>query len=113
MKKALCLLCVAALLSSCAEKEWEYKTVSIDSEPHNAYETSKLYDPESMLNEWGKNGWELVSSYTEIRTSFPNFGDNQYVTGIRTNTATERVTFVLKREVGSRGSTSGENSSYQ
>jgi hypothetical protein len=45
----------------------------------------------------GKEGWELVSTYTEIGTSFPNFGNSEYVTGLRDNTRTCVVNFVFKR----------------
>ena len=54
-------------------------------------------DQTSMLNKMGKEGWELVSTYTEIGTSFPNFGNSEYVTGLRTNTRTVVVNFVFKR----------------
>ena len=45
----------------------------------------------------GKEGWELVSTYTETATAFPNFGNSDYVTGIRDNTRTSVVNFVFKR----------------
>ena len=45
----------------------------------------------------GKEGWELVSTYTEVATVFPNFGNSEYVTGIRENVRTNVVNFVFKR----------------
>jgi hypothetical protein len=45
----------------------------------------------------GEDGWELVSTYTEIATAFPNFGNSEYVTGIRENVRTSVVNFVFKR----------------
>lgn len=39
--------------------EWEYKTVEVDSEA--AFGLSKTSeDPETELNRWGGNGWELT-----------------------------------------------------
>ena len=40
---------------------------------------------------------ELVQAYTETGTAFPNFGNSDYVTGIRDNTRTAVVNFVFKR----------------
>lgn len=100
MRKTLCLLLSVAFLSSCANRKWEYKTVSINGCFAGETASPTFCDPSSMLNELGKEGWELVGTYTEIKTVFPNFGREEYVTGIRTNTATNIVNFVLKREVG-------------
>ena len=55
-------------------------------------------DQTAMLNKMGKEGWELVSTYTETATAFPNFGNSDYVTGIRDNTRTSVVNFVFKRQ---------------
>lgn len=56
-------------------------------------------DPTSELNRLGKEGWELVSTYTTVETKYPNFGNQDYVTGIRENTHTGKINFVLKRRV--------------
>ena len=45
----------------------------------------------------GNDGWELVSTFTEVATAFPNFGNSEYVTGIRENVRTSVVNFVFKR----------------
>jgi len=55
-------------------------------------------DQTAMLNKMGKEGWELVSTYTETATAFPNFGNSDYVTGIRDNTRTSVVNFIFKRQ---------------
>lgn len=104
MKQLLFLLSLVALLSSCGNKKWEYKTISVASEAHGLAEDPSIEDPTYRLSILGNEGWEVVGTYTEVRTRFPNFGNDEYVTGIRTNTATEVVTFVLKREA--RSSTS-------
>lgn len=102
MKKILLLLCFIATLVSCGNKnaEWEYKIVKVagaDAEVMADYGTLVFADQTAMLNKMGKEGWELVSTYTETGTSFPNFGNSEYVTGIRDNTRTVVINFVFKR----------------
>lgn len=107
MKKILLIPLFALMLLGCdkSEKlpEWEYKTFQIGPALYedleaidNAWGTN-LPNPSQKLNELGKQGWELVGVYTEITTSYPNFGNEEYHTGIKTNTKTRRVNFVLKR----------------
>lgn len=78
---------------------WEYEVVKVND---SSIDWRKLSSPEfrdqtDMLNLMGSRGWELVSVYTEIATAFPNFGEDRYVTGIRSNTRTQVVYFVFKR----------------
>ena len=102
MKKVLLLFCMITTLVSCGSKneQWEYKVVKVagkDSEVMADFGALVFTDQTSMLNKMGKEGWELVSTYTEKGTSFPNFGNSEYVTGLRTNTRTVVVNFVFKR----------------
>ena len=102
MKKVILVLCMIATLVSCGSKneQWEYKVVKVagtDAEVMADFGTLVFADQTSMLNKMGKEGWELVSTYTETGTSFPNFGNSEYVTGLRTNTRTVVVNFVFKR----------------
>ncbi len=102
MKKVIILLSMIATLVSCGSnnKQWEYKVVKVagtDTEVMADFGTLVFADQTSMLNKMGIEGWELVSTYTEIGTSFPNFGNSEYVTGLRTNTRTVVVNFVFKR----------------
>ena len=102
MKKVILVLCMIATLVSCGSKneQWEYKVVKVagtDAEVMADFGTLVFADQASMLNKMGKEGWELVSTYTETGTSFPNFGNSEYVTGLRTNTRTVVVNFVFKR----------------
>lgn len=93
------LLCLGLLMTfaSC-QSQWEYKVVRVQGESTSDSKACSYGDNTHMLNSMGKDGWELVSTYTEEETSFPNFGDSQYVTGIRDNTRTYAVNFVFKRK---------------
>ena len=105
MKKFLMIGClVATLLSmeSCKNKPetWEHKVVKVagkEAEYREDFGSLVFSDQTAMLNKMGKEGWELVSAYTETGTAFPNFGSSEYVTGIRDNTRTSVVNFVFKR----------------
>ena len=85
--------------------QWEYKVVSVlaseNSERINqdAFKFKEINVSESDLNSFGMSGWELVSSYLEMETSFPNFGDSDYVTGIQSNVRPQRLVLILKRPV--------------
>lgn len=101
MKKILFIVCLLAIIS-CGTKEqaWEYKIVKVagkDAEILADYGSLVYGDQTTMFNKMGKEGWELVSTYTEVATVFPNFGNSEYVTGIRENVRTNVVNFVFKR----------------
>lgn len=95
MKKLL-LLIVVCVLSSCASK-WEYKIVRVQGTASSIYEANEFVISDDDLNMFGVDGWELVDVYTVVETSFPNFGSEEYVTGIRENTRTSSINYVFKR----------------
>lgn len=99
MRKILLFICIALFASSCGKKQWEYKTISINGQTgiYGDMSNTTFNDQTATFNKLGKEGWELVGTYTEINTAFPNFGSSEYVTGIRTNTRTTVVNFVFKR----------------
>ena len=103
MKKTFLLCCLlAGILVSCTPKDqaWEYKVVKVagkDAAVLADYGPLVYGDQTPMLNKMGKEGWELVDIYTETATEFPNFGNSEYVTGIRENVRTSVVNFVFKR----------------
>ena len=56
-------------------EQWEYKIVKVagtDAEVMADFGTLVFADQTSMLNKMGKDGWELVSTYTETGISFPS-----------------------------------------
>ena len=84
MKKVLLLFCMIATLVSCGSKneQWEYKVVKVagtDAEVMADFGTLVFADQTSMLNKMGKEGWELVSTYTETCSCF-RIGANQLPT---------------------------------
>lgn len=116
MKKAILLSAVAGLmLVSCNKPRqnplWEYRIITIvgstpfkddaDGEykvmndmSHKGILTKELQD---SLDVAGRQGWELVDIVPFIETVYPNFGDVQYHTGVKTNTRTYMVRMFLKR----------------
>jgi hypothetical protein len=102
MKKIYLAFCMVALIASCSKNTpWEYKVVKVAGKPAETladYGALVYGDQTAMLNKMGKEGWELVNTYTETATAFPNFGNSDYVTGIRDNTRTSVVNFVFKRQ---------------
>lgn len=96
MKNILFTLLGIALLSSCT-KIWEYKTVSIEGQSITKYSSNEFQLPDSTLNAMGKEGWELSTSYTTTETTHPNFGSEEYVTGLQPNVRTKSIVFVFKR----------------
>ena len=103
MKKALFICCLlASILVSCTTQtqSWEYKVVKVagkDAARLADYGPLVYGDQTPMLNKMGEDGWELVNIYTEVATAFPNFGNSEYVTGIRENVRTSVINFVFKR----------------
>ena len=101
MKKILLTLLCVVLLSACSNgNKWEYKVVKVagqDAEVMADYSPKVYSDQTPMLNKMGEDGWELIDVYTEVTTVHPNFGNSEYVTGIRENTRTSVLNFVFKR----------------
>lgn len=131
MKKFILILFVGLLLGACGDKNtqtnWEYIVISIKGskiptpcfgKDIEKYEKASDYhtliypdqgDIAQSLNIWGRNGWELVSTYTTVETVYPNFGDEKYHTGIKENTRTEKINFVFKRPVLKKSDTPTSN----
>ena len=61
-----------------------------------AYTTIAVNNDE--LNSLGAQGWEIVTSYIETETAWPNFGNNDYVTGLQPNVRPQSLVVILKRE---------------
>ena len=46
----------------------------------------------------GKNGWEIAGQWLEHETVFPNFGKDEYVTGLQSNFRPSKLLILLKRK---------------
>lgn len=100
------------ILTSCNKvSKWEYKTVYFESERFegkdkgykkndeffkNAVSSTSVIPSDAELNKIGKDGWEMVSSYLEMETVFPNLlavGAN--VDGLKSNTRPQRLVVIF------------------
>ena len=86
---------------------WEYQTVEILAETSGtasilgenyeklAYKTIPEFS--TKLDSMGSQGWELVSSFLEHETAHPNFGNEDYVSGLQPNTRPQKLVLIFKR----------------
>ncbi len=100
MKNAL-LISVSLLLFSC-NSNWEYRVVKFDTNEYSSTGREAFYcdvnqPSDSLLNVYGSQGWELVNTYVEIETAHPNFGNDEYVTGLQPNVRTNNIVFIFKK----------------
>lgn len=99
MKKIYVFIVLMLLVSACSmNSNWEYKIVSVEAESNDDFDPNTFTVTSEDLNMFGTDGWELVDVYTTIETVHPNFGNSEYVTGIRENIRTESVNYVFKRK---------------
>ena len=99
--KKLFLIAVVGLLSFSCTSKWEYKTVSVKGEEQGTlakFQPNKFDVSDEALNLFGKDGWELVGIYEKTETVHPNFGNDQYVSGLQPNVRTAEINFVFKRK---------------
>ena len=82
------------LFAACTTK-WEYKFETIEGSSYSKFKSNSFNTID--LEALGREGWELVDVYTINETVHPNFGNSEYVTGIRENTRTKSITYVFKR----------------
>ena len=99
MKKVYFIVLLGLTLFSCTEK-WEYKIVTVKGTEQGTgkFLSNKFDVSDESLNLFGKDGWELVDTYTKTETVHPNFGNEQYVSGLQPNVRTEEINFVFKRK---------------
>ena len=93
-----------ALLKQLSSSKYEFKTLEVyGSGPKRtgsgAFKFTSITLDASQLNTLGAKGWEVVGTYLEMETAWPNFGSAKYVTGIQPNVRTQRVVMVLQRRL--------------
>ncbi|MGN6420881.1 MAG: DUF4177 domain-containing protein [Pseudobacter sp.] len=100
MRKVLFIAILGLGISSCSSK-WQYKTVSVkgnEDASADKFQSKKFDVTDEALDLFGKEGWELVGIYEKTETVHPNFGNDQYVSGIQPNVRTAELNFVFKRK---------------
>jgi hypothetical protein len=98
------VLLATIILTGCQGQEsWEYKVVAVSPKGNvertgaAAFSTVTITPSDSELDALGAEGWELVTSYLEMESAYPNFGDEKYVTGLQPNVRPQRVILIFKR----------------
>jgi hypothetical protein len=105
MKRISLLMLVLSFLFISCNSKWEYKTVKVFTSEINertgtsGMKTSSIDISDSTLNQYGEDGWELVNTYLEMETAFPNFGNGEYVTGLRENVRPQLLVLIFKKKL--------------
>ena len=101
------LLCVGLLLllwlTLKPQPKYDYKVVTYMTEGNSrdgdgALKFSSVQINEGELSSMGAEGWELVGSYLEMETAFPNFGKSEYVTGLQPNVRPQKAVLIFRRQ---------------
>lgn len=82
--------------------KWEYKKVIFPSDGNErvgpgALRYSTIHMDEKLLSQLGAEGWEMVGSYMEMETAFPNLGKEDLTTGVQPNIRPQSLTVLFKR----------------
>lgn len=86
------------------QKVWEYRVVRVcgnvaDGIPDSRKDFHSCLQDENVmaqtLNQY--RDWELVSTTTEIETVHPNYGNDDYVTGLQSNTRSCSVLLIFRK----------------
>jgi hypothetical protein len=96
---------VAELRTRMLEPRYEYKVIVVSGEKlsrfgEEAMKSSAITVDDKELSKLGSQGWEVVATYLEHETAYPNFGDERYVTGLKTNVRPQRLVLVLRHRIG-------------
>ncbi|MDV6373662.1 hypothetical protein [Deinococcus arenicola] len=78
--------------------QWEYMSLPISGQGGVTSASDQDIElDDAQLAALGLQGWELVSTITELETTHTNFGNSQYVTGLQPNIRADRAVLVFKR----------------
>lgn len=86
--------------------KWEYFRLEVLAETASGVYGDNLKklayksvpDIESKINTLGTEGWELVAVYLELETAHPNFGKEDFVTGLQPNFRPQSLVCIFKRQ---------------
>jgi hypothetical protein len=112
------IIVTSSILLSCQSNKsikWEYKVLYFDSELiiskdkqytkgtanfKSSISSTSIKPNEEILNNLGNEGWEIVSSYLEEETVYPNLlAEGDGVLGLQPNVRPQRLFIILKRIV--------------
>jgi hypothetical protein len=113
-KLSIFILLLFTVITGCnVSTNWEYKVLTYDANkfqaPDKGYTESddffkrtisstSIIPSENSLNEFGKDGWELVSSHLEMETVYPNLlASGSGVAGLQPNIRPQQLVIILKR----------------
>jgi hypothetical protein len=101
------LFCLGLLLLAWSifkpKPKFEYKVLTLSTESNErtgagALRYTSIKVDETQFASLGDEGWELVGSFLEMETAFPNFGKEEYVTGLQPNIRLQRAVLIFKRQ---------------
>jgi hypothetical protein len=98
---ALVAMHVLIWTDSRKEPRYEYKVLAVQSEGLDrtgdaAMKFSSITPSEKELSKLGDAGWEVVGTYLEMETAYPNFGKAEYVTGLQPNVRPQRLVMIMR-----------------
>jgi hypothetical protein len=81
---------------------WEYKRVVFPSNGEGrigpgALRYSTVPLDEKLLSQLGAEGWEMVGTYLEMETAFPNLDENERPKSFQSNVRPQSLTVLFKR----------------
>ncbi|MEN3335655.1 MAG: hypothetical protein V7641_5020 [Blastocatellia bacterium] len=76
----------------------QYGSESNDRTGTGAMKFATIQIDESRIAAMSDEGWEMVSSWLEMETAYPNFGKEEYVTGLQPNIRPQRAVLLFKRQ---------------
>jgi len=96
------VLSILLFFMGCSSKKWEYKVVeyygdNLSRTGQEAFKANTIKLNESEFDKLGQDGWELISTYIENETAYPNFGNSEYVTGLQANIRPQKLVCIFKR----------------
>ncbi len=86
------------------QPKYEYKVVEFMTESNDrtgegALRFTSIKVDEQQIASMGAEGWELVGTFLEMETAYPNFGRSEYVTGLQPNIRPQRAVLIFKRHI--------------
>jgi hypothetical protein len=106
-KILIALVCIGIAVSAWSaykpQPKYEYKVMRLMAESNDrtgsgALRYSSIQVPDKDLASIGAEGWELVGTFLEMETAFPNFGKEEYVTGLQPNVRPQSAILLFKRQ---------------